>query len=70
MALEEVSGGLNRLPEADPLEKSVPGGKFPAAWTLVSKVNCGFPLLRASPGSPKKKEAAVGLGSASLASSP
>lgn len=67
LALEEVSGGLNRLPEvaAMGLEKSDAGGNFP----LVSKVNC-LVLVRASPGSPKEKEAAVGLASASLASSP
>lgn len=67
MALEELSGGLNRLPEAAALglEMSDPGGNFP----LVSKVNC-LALFRANPGSPKEKEAAVGLASASLASSP
>lgn len=67
LALEEVSGGLNRLPEvaALGLENSDPGGNFP----LASKVNC-LALVRASPWSPKEKEAAVGLASASLASSP
>lgn len=70
LVLEEVSGGLNRLPEVVALEKSVTGGNLAAAWPLVSKVNCGFPLARLSPGSPKEKEAALGLVSASLASSP
>lgn len=70
MALEELSGGLKRLPEDADLEKSVPGGNFPAVWRIASKVNCGFTLPKASPGSPKEKEAAVGLAGASLASSP
>lgn len=67
LALEEVSGGLNRLPEAAALglEKSDPAGNFP----LGSKVNC-LAVFMASAGSPNEKEAAVGLASASLASSP
>lgn len=68
--LEFDSGGLNKLPEAASLDKSVPGKVFTAAGKIPPKVNCEAPLVRASPGSPKENEAAVGLADASLASSP
>lgn len=70
VGLEFDSGGLNKLPEAASLDKSVPAKFFTAAWKIAPKLSCDAPLVSASPGSTKGNEAAVGLADVSLASSP
>lgn len=62
------SGGLNKLPDAAPLDKSVPVESSVDFWRTAPKLNCPAPLARAV--SPKENEVAVGLMDESLASSP
>lgn len=64
------SGGLNKLPDAAPLDKSVPVESSTAFWRIAPKLNCAAPLPIPSPVSPKENEAAAGLMDESLASSP
>lgn len=64
------SGGLNKLPDAAPLDKSAAAESSTDFWRSAPKLNCAVPLLMPSPGSPKEKEAAGGLMDESLASSP
>lgn len=64
------SGGLNKLPDTAPLDKSVPVESSTAFWRIAPKLNCAAPLPIPSPVSPKENEAAVGLMDESLASSP
>lgn len=68
--LEFDSGGLNKLPDAAPLDKSAPVDSSADFWRAPPKVNCAAPLLIPSPGSPKENEAAAGLMDESFASSP
>lgn len=62
------SGGLNKLPDVAPLDKSVPVESSADFWRAAPKLNCAAPLAIAV--SPKENEAAVGLMDESLASSP
>lgn len=64
------SGGLNKLPDAAPLDKSVPVASSAGFWRIAPKLNCAAPLAKPSPVSPKENEAAAGLMDESLASSP
>lgn len=64
------SGGLNRLPEDAPLDKSEPAGTSATIWTLDPKLNCATPLPTPNSGSTKGNEAAAGFDEASFASSP
>lgn len=61
------SEGLNKLL---PLDKSAPVESSADFWRPVPKLNCGVPLPRPNPASPKVNEAAAGLAGESLASSP
>lgn len=67
--LEFDSGGLNKLPDAVPLDKSAAVESSVDFWRPAAKLNCGAPLLMPSPLSPKVNAAAAGLVE-SLASSP
>lgn len=64
------SGGLNRLPDTAPLDKSAPVESSEDFRRSALKLNCAAPLPIPSPESPKVNEAAVGLAEESLASSP
>lgn len=64
------SGGLNKLPDAAPLDKSVAVESSADFWRPVPKLNCAAPLPTPRPVSPKANEAAAGLAEESLASSP
>lgn len=64
------SGGLNRLPEDAPLDKSEPAETSGAIWRIEPKLNCATPLPTPNPGSTKENEAAAGLDEVSFASSP
>lgn len=64
------SEGLNKLPDAVPLDKSAPVESSADFWRPAPKLNCGVPLQRPNPVSPKVNEAAAGLADDSLASSP
>lgn len=63
------SGGLNKLPNATPLDKSAAVESSADFWRPVPKLNCAAPLPIPSPVSPKANEAAS-LVDESLASSP
>lgn len=63
------SGGLNRLPEDAPLDRSEPAETSGAIWRIEPKLNCATPLPTPNPGS-KENEAAAGLDEVSFASSP
>lgn len=67
-SLETDSGGLKRLPEAAPSDKSDLVESSADFWRTAAKLNCAGPLPT-SPDSPKANEPA-GLTEASLASSP
>lgn len=43
------SGGLNRLPEDAPLDKSEPAETSGAIWSMEPKLNCATPLPTANP---------------------
>lgn len=64
------SGGLNKLPEAAPLDKSAAVESSAAFGGPEAKLNCAAPFPTQSPGSPKANEAAAGLEAGSLPSSP
>lgn len=65
------SGGLNKLPDPAPLDKSAPAESSVDFWRPAPKLNCTAPLPILSPISPKVSEPAVGLLlDESLASSP
>lgn len=64
------SGGLNKLPDPAPLDKSAPVESSTDFWSPAPKLNCGAPLPIPSPASPNANEAAAGLVDESLASSP
>lgn len=63
------SGGLNKLPDAAPLDKSAPVDSSTDFWRPAPKLNCAAAALP-SPVSPKVNEPAAGLVEESLASSP
>lgn len=63
------SGGLNRLPDGGPLDKSAAAGSSPDFGGPAPKVNCVAALLLPSPAS-TNVNAAAGLLEESLASSP
>lgn len=64
------SGGLNKLPDAAPLDKSAPVESSEDFRRSPAKPNCAGPLPTPSAESPKVNEAAEGLVEESLASSP
>lgn len=64
------SGGLNKLPDAAPLDRSVPVESLAAIWRIAPKLNCAVPFPVPSAASPKENAAAAGLMDESLASSP
>lgn len=64
------SGGLNKLPNAAPLDRSAPAESSADFCGPGAKLNCAAPLPRPSPASPKLNEPAVGLADTSWASSP
>lgn len=64
------SGGLTKLPEAAPLDRSTPVESSADFWRPAPKLNCAAPVPIPSPVSPKPNEAAAGLVDESLASSP
>lgn len=63
------SGGLNKLPDAAPLDKSVAIESSADFWRPASKLNCAPPLAKPNPVLPKVNVAAAGLVEESLASS-
>lgn len=64
------SEGLNKLPEAAPLDKSAPVESSADFWRPAPKLNCAVPLPRPNPVSPNVNEGAAGLAGDSLSSSP
>lgn len=64
------SGGLNKLPEDAPLDRSDPAETSGTIWRTAPKLNCATPLPTPNPGSTKEKEVAAGFVKESFASSP
>lgn len=64
------SGGLNKLPDAVPLDKSVPVESSADFWGPATKLNCAAPLPIPSPVSPEVNEPTAGFVAESFASSP
>jgi len=64
------SGGLNKLPDDAPLDRSGDGESSADFWRPEAKLNAAAPLPPLSAVSPKLNEPEAGLASESLASSP